>query len=604
VVRTDRDLTAIGKIADLVPTSAVLALGDTGRIHNERFRVLGRVQLDHGRGPWDEWYVAFDDTRWGFLSQAQGRWYLTFERSADGLPTWDALEAGAQTRLPDTGETQWVVTERGGSALLSAEGELPFPAVPLSSGRYADLEAAGDAFATIDFNDGTAPPQLFVGRRYPADAVVVEGEARPRPSEHVPVEKLACPNCGGPVQIFVPESERIGCSSCGALLDHTTGMLALLQQLTPVTLQPFAPLGSQASLFGKRRMLIGMMQRSLRVEGEIFTWREYLLHANDGYSWLVEDNGHFMYLRPVSAGAVRKLDKHAEYAGRRYKHFSRADPSVDFVVGEFYWKVHAGDVSHTVDYVAPPRILSFEKSGDEINWSEGEYVPGEELAEAFRLKSALPRPEGVSPCQPNPHALRGPALVFCALAALMTLATLSFEVANDTRVLAEKNIALPPSETAIKAGMARPAPQFLGPFEITKGPTTIKLVLESTLESGYTALATSLLNETTGEVAEAEVLAEYYHGVTDGESWSEGSRDATEYYGKLGAGRYVLRIDASWDPWGVYLTSMPVARLRVVEGERSPGMCFGAWILLALPLLFRLLRRLAFEARRNENKSP
>jgi len=51
------------------------------------------VQLA-GRGPsssiprggvWDEWYLALDDGRWGWLAEAQGRFYLgTFTQTPDG----------------------------------------------------------------------------------------------------------------------------------------------------------------------------------------------------------------------------------------------------------------------------------------------------------------------------------------------------------------------------------------------------------------------------------------------------------------------------------------------------------------------------------------
>jgi hypothetical protein len=309
-----------------------------------------------------------------------------------------------------------------------------------------------------------------------------------------------------------------------------------------------------------------------------------------------------MHVLPISAAAVRDSGDAATFEGRSYRAFARGRPVIDYVVGELYWKAQVGDVAETVDFVAPPRILSCEKSDGEIQWSEGEYVPTSVLTRAFGL-GALPRPQGVAPCQPNPHTLRGSALVFAVLAGLMLLSSLAFELGSDKRVIAEQQIAMPPSETAIKAGLLRPPPLFLPAFELPSGPSTLMMELESDLDNGWTSIGAALLNEATGEIAETELLAEHYHGVTDGESWSEGSSDATEYFGALPAGRYILRLTPSWEPWGTAATHLPIVRLRVVEGERSPGCCCGAWVLIALPFGLRAVRRAAFEARRSEHKT-
>src|SRR4029079_288338 len=68
IVRTDRDWKKFGKAADLANTPSRIALGDKGTARGVSFEVLGRVQMDYGRGPWDEFYVAFADGTWGWIS--------------------------------------------------------------------------------------------------------------------------------------------------------------------------------------------------------------------------------------------------------------------------------------------------------------------------------------------------------------------------------------------------------------------------------------------------------------------------------------------------------------------------------------------------------
>ncbi|MET0285384.1 MAG: DUF4178 domain-containing protein, partial [Polyangiales bacterium] len=237
VVRTDRSLEAIGRVADLVPTAAAFAVGDEGSAGGRDFRVLGRIQLDHGRGPWDEWYLGYADGGWGWLAQAEGRWYATEERAAS-LPSWEHAALGARLTIANI---EWVITERGGSAVISAEGELPYPVDPRGSGRYADLEGPDGAFATLDFGE---PTRLFAGRELRAEELVLRRAALgPRPVEKVAVAKLSCPDCGAPIAIHVIESERVGCAHCGALLDHQRGTLSLFHRADRAGAAPLIPLG-------------------------------------------------------------------------------------------------------------------------------------------------------------------------------------------------------------------------------------------------------------------------------------------------------------------------------------------------------------------------
>ena len=94
----------------------------------------------------------------------------------------------------------------------------------------------------------------------------------------------------------------------------------------------------------------------------------------------------------------------ASYLGRTYRLFQTANATVRFVLGEFPWQVRSGDVATVSDYVAPPLMLSAEKTPDETTWSIGEYVDGRRLWEAFRLPGSAPRPVGVFANQPSPYA--------------------------------------------------------------------------------------------------------------------------------------------------------------------------------------------------------
>ncbi len=86
VARAGQDFTAVGKVADLIPTGSRIALGSHGVIGQLAFEVIGRLQYQWQQGVWDEWYVAFADGRWGWLAEAQGRFYVTRRLSPRPVP--------------------------------------------------------------------------------------------------------------------------------------------------------------------------------------------------------------------------------------------------------------------------------------------------------------------------------------------------------------------------------------------------------------------------------------------------------------------------------------------------------------------------------------
>ena len=111
IARLDRDLKDLGKVAALVETESPLSIGLAGRYQGKSFRLTGRAQMRHAQGGvWDEWYAAFDDNRWGWLAEAQGRFYMSFEQKLEHLPPFENLTIGeAVPKLA----TPLVVAEKG-----------------------------------------------------------------------------------------------------------------------------------------------------------------------------------------------------------------------------------------------------------------------------------------------------------------------------------------------------------------------------------------------------------------------------------------------------------------------------------------------------------
>ena len=142
IARGDRSLEDLGKVADLVETGSPLDVGLRGTFQGISFELTGRAQLGHQAGGlWDEWYAAFADGRWGWLAEAQGRFYLTFQQSLPDqmlIPPIQYLELGhplaaIRSSIP------FVVAEKGTARMLGAKGEIPYRLIPGETYEYADL---------------------------------------------------------------------------------------------------------------------------------------------------------------------------------------------------------------------------------------------------------------------------------------------------------------------------------------------------------------------------------------------------------------------------------------------------------------------------------
>ena len=115
----------------------------------------------------------------------------------------------------------------------------------------------------------------------------------------------------------------------------------------------------------------------------------------------MHSDDHWNYVQAVPPGDVSESVKTSSFRGKSFKIFQDAQAIVESVLGEFYWKVEAGEKVRGVDYVRPPEMLSKEVSfvpvsanqqttnkkkklaTGEINWSLGTYMPVAEVEKTF-----------------------------------------------------------------------------------------------------------------------------------------------------------------------------------------------------------------------------
>ncbi len=547
VARGDQRAEDLGKVAAVTETDSPLAVGLEGRYGGVPFHLTGRVQLGHAAGgTWDEWYAAFADGRWGWLAEAQGRFYLTFrEPHVAAAPAFGQLRLGqgiyAKHQLPPL-----TVTEIGEARPQAAEGEIPYRLEPDTVYSYADLSGPRAEFATLDYSE--TPPLLFVGRELELDELGFPAAAlaRRREARHVEGLQLACPHCGGALELRAPDKTlRVTCPNCGSLLDAAQGQLRFLAALAPTRARPAFPLGAVATFEGDPFTLIGFVRRSVEVDGVRYHWDEYLLyHPVRGFRWLVQSDGHWNYVRPLPPGRVHTIGRRAVLDERDFKLFQENVARVDHVLGEFYWRIHEGEEVAFADYVHPPDMLSRELAHEgaarEISWSLGTYTRPADIEAQFGVKD-LPRPSpgSIAPNQPFPYSRVYAYWGMLAAAAL--LIGLAVMVAGPRRPVFAQRFTIP------NPGREGPTTFFSPPLEVV-GRRNIQVTAQAPVDNSWVEIEGDLVNEETGLVQSFTLPIEYYHGVDGGESWTEGSRRGAVYLSALPAGKYTLRLEFQRQP--------------------------------------------------------
>ena len=590
VVRRDVDLEAVGRVSEPPPATSRIRIGTEGTYAGRRFTVVGRIAYAWQSGAWSEWHLAFGDGRSGWLSDAQDEYAVTFAVPAPPpLPAAGELRPGQEVPLYIPGGPYTVGTVTA-ARYAGVEGELPFEYWGKEQTPFADLRSESGKLATIDYSE--SPPLLFAGEFVDFDALALtelrEGEARRVEA----TQALNCPHCGGTVTLRLPgESVNAVCEYCLSVLQvGESDRLHIVQKFKDaVRVKPLIPLGTTGRMHGAEWTVLGMQQRTIRVEGVPYSWREYLLHSPErGFRYLTEYDGHWndVVVLKTPPSTPRGTTRMAvTLHGEQFRPFQHTSAETTFVLGEFPWQIRVGEKAKTDDYVSPPRLLSREETPGEVSWSLAEYTPPGRVWEAFRLPGTPPAPRGTYANQPSPHVShRRLWPMFLAFAALL-LVVLVVRAAGGSRPVFRQ-------DGLRSENTAREEDVFVSPpFTVEGRPSALRVSIRTTISNSWAGFDMTLVEQATGRTREFSREVGYYSGVEDGERWSEGSRNGGVTVPAVPAGTYRLMIA----PQG----SAPVLYDVSVTRDRPSGWLYLlALVALLIPPAVRGLQHTTFEHNR------
>jgi predicted RNA-binding Zn-ribbon protein involved in translation (DUF1610 family) len=405
-----------------------------------------------------------------------------------------------------------------------------------------------------------------------------------------------CPACGGQIAIKSGATIHVACPYCGSIVDAKDPNHRLITEYDrKIKIQPRIPLGVRGEIRGEKYECIGFLRRRIMVEGTPYEWSEYLLwHPQRGYRWLSEYGHHWTYLKPCTGIPVRS-GLEVKFLDRTYKKFQSAQATVTYALGEFNWAVTRGETSQATDYVAPPYILSEDKSSNESNWTLGEYIDIHEIWKAFALAGDVPVPQGVAAAQPSPYEAMAPALhklfgLFAALVLVMQVVTCASS--KNRQAHQETFVVLPVVQDPKDSAKEVDRTCVTKNFTLEGGTSNVEIRIDTNADNNWAYFECALLSPENEEVIEFTREVEYYHGVDDGESWSEGDRNDSVIIGTVPPGTWTLRLEPESPTQNLTFT------VTVTRDVPRFVWFFWAVILLPIPYLIFLWRRRSFEYNR------
>jgi len=421
---------------------------------------------------------------------------------------------------------------------------------------------------------------------------------------------ITCPSCGGTIAVKAAGySVSVACQYCGSVLDVAHPDVKIIAEYHEAAARLDLPLGSRGVIFGTEWEAIGWLAR----EAGGYAWQEYLLfNPYAGYRWLVESGGEWQFGQMLTA-RPEPVPGGWGWAGRRFApEEGGAIISTTRVVGEFYWRVRAGDVVEAESFISEDgQSLSLERTGDEEQWTHLVPIPRRWVDDFTRPQGpdlAHPTPEHPQPSsQPGwfdrlwrrrpgsdesdvwTMAVMALATAFLALMALAWLGAATSSASARASVVVDGPVA-----------------RFsLGPVTVSRAAQFVSVkVAASAFANQWVDLDYRLVNRATQAALPASATVEYYSGRDSDGDWSEGSHEASTTFSQVPAGQYDLMVEAQAHRWNDPALSNLYGPAPAFASEsidlafllEAGGTPWGVWWLAVAALAIPVVAWAAFRA--------
>lgn len=376
---------------------------------------------------------------------------------------------------------------------------------------------------------------------------------------------ITCPSCGGTIGIKAAGyTVSVACLYCGTVLDVANDDVRVIAEYHQAVAQLDIPLGTRGSLFGVEWEAIGWLERS-SMDGP---WQEYLLfNPYAGYRWLVLSEGAWQFGTMLTDRPETLSGEYVRWRGNSYE--LEDEPyriATRRVLGEFYWRVRAGDQVDAATFARGREQLSCEWNADETQWTQMVPLDGRKVGEAFGPKDKnapkdkpgtkgkagaksrskaqpAPPPGGYSGWSDRPFSLTGDVrrMLGWGLAALVVILVVMASLSGDRAGMKGT------MQVVVDGGSVHGE---FGPVEVRRASQMLTVHLDGpALNNEWMDVKLTLVNRVTHQAIPALATLENYNGSDSDGSWTSGDHDATLHLYDVPRGSYNLLIEGQGHSW-------------------------------------------------------
>lgn len=395
---------------------------------------------------------------------------------------------------------------------------------------------------------------------------------------------ITCKNCGATTSIEKNlELVHFGCTECKTLFVFKNNDFKQIQKSEYAPINPMLKIGQKGVIEGVDYEVVGVIIKKVY---SIHYWREYVLLSNDGnYKYLSESDGHWILLEEISeVFDVSSRRRSINYHEINYDLYEYTDAEIVGAYGFFDADLPTGKIK-VAEYINPPSMISIEVIDGKQFAFLGRHFSKSELKKAFP-GTALPSRSGIGIVQPFPFHIANTAIVFCCFAILILVSHLLLDRGRIEKSILSKEFAF--SEFDNKDFVS-------DSFELNGASAPLTITIESQINNSWANAQLVLVNEKTNEQEYASKDLEYYHGYTEGESWTEGAQGDKFYFCGVSEGKYHLIITPQKQPDDFANNSL---KINIVWNEPSLWNFTISALIMIIIIAILFFGRKIFEAHR------
>ncbi|MES2892022.1 MAG: DUF4178 domain-containing protein [Bacteroidota bacterium] len=556
----------------IVTNASVIQPGSTGEWDGKSFTVLGRFRAWFDESVFSYWTIQLPGDELAWLGEGYGI-YSILKPAAPGeniaANVLKGMDIGQLKTFESPGKVMLGKKQRAHKWELEGETSIPGTAAEFLLYEFSSMTSTVTCFFEFD--------QALVQ----AEVTYVSFKSLQLRNlrEYVnPGNNFTCSNCSKPILVKTfPYAQSCACESCGSFYTWNKGAGFTKKKDNKSAAPVSIFLGSQGTIHDIQYEVVGYAQKE-ELNSHSSRWREYVLfNPTDGFAFLSEFDGHWMYVKENYNSPVifQQTEREFTFDKEPFSLYNAYNSKVIYATGEFPYNVFDNEKTRVREYISPPLVWIQERDEKEgITWFLGEHVPARDIKKGFVVNS-MPYTSGIGAVQPAGYVSRVKIIVVAFFAVLFLMLTHSLiNMGKREQVLLNKQYLFSDSIKHLSLVTEK--------FELDKWSSNLRFSIRAPVYNSWFELGATLVNTQTGKEYSVEQGVEYYSGYSEGEHWSEGSDQEDAYLSKIPAGTYFLQLEATRESISEATANFSLELTYDVPSDRNLGWAVG--LLLLWPL--------------------